>query len=155
MQSAIGWGICCWVSLALGPQGSRAADGHSYAHPEHVRVRHVHLDLEVDFDRQRLRGQATLTVERTSPDDTQPLILDSRKLQIDKVETSTEGKAFEATSFKVGREDEILGAAVTVRLPAKAKLIRVTYATGPQASGLQWLNRDQTSGKTHPFLFTQ
>src|SRR4051812_24951353 len=155
MRAGIGWSLWLWAGVAFAQPGNRPADVHSHAHPEHVRVRHVHLDLEVDFDRQRLRGQATLTVERTSPDDTQPLILDSRKLQIDKVETSTEGKAFEATSFKVGREDEILGAAVTVRLPTKAKLIRVTYATGPQASGLQWLNRDQTSGKTHPFLFTQ
>src|SRR3954470_15551502 len=155
MRSAIGWGICCWVSLALGPQGSRAADAHSYAHPEHVRVRHVDLDLEVDFDRQRLRGQAMLTVERTSSDDKQPLVLDSRKLQIATVETSADGKDFTPGRFQVGKEDEILGAAVTVTLPAKVTAVRIHYATGPEASGLQWLGREQTSGKQHPFLFTQ
>src|SRR5437773_4410608 len=94
MRSAIGWAMFFWATLALDPQGSRAADGHSHARPEHVRVRHVDLDLEVDFDRQRLRGQATLTVERTSQDDKQPLVLDSRKLQIATVETSADGKDF-------------------------------------------------------------
>src|SRR5258708_31358771 len=94
MRSAIGWGILFWASLALGLQGMRAADGHSHARPEHVRVRHVDLDLEVDFDRQRLRGVVTLTVERTSQDDKQPLVLDSRKLQIATVETSADGKDF-------------------------------------------------------------
>ena len=72
MRAGIGLALLFWAGAGSAPQGTRAADPHSYARPEHVRVRHVHLDLEVDFDRQRLRGQATLTVERTSKDDRQP-----------------------------------------------------------------------------------
>ncbi|MFO0845645.1 MAG: M1 family metallopeptidase [Gemmataceae bacterium] len=131
------------------------ADVHSYARPEHVRVRHVDLDLTVDFDRQRLHGHATLTVERTSKDEKQPLVLDSRQLQIDKVEISTDGKRFEAARVEVGKEDEVLGSPVTVVLPPAAKTVRVHYATGPRASGLQWLGREMTAGKKRPFLFTQ
>src|SRR5262249_47448711 len=94
-------------------------------------------------------------VERTSADTSQPLVLDSRGLQIEKVESSTDGKAFEAARFEVGRDDPILGAPITVTLPAKVRSVRVHYATGPQASGLQWLPREQTSSKKYPFLFTQ
>lgn len=131
------------------------ADVHSYSHPEHVRVRHVDLDLEVDFDRQRLHGSATLAVKRTSADAKQPLVLDSRKLLIEKVEASADGSEFASTRFEVGKEDPILGSPITVTLPDRVKAVRIYYATGPDASGLQWLSREMTAGKKYPFLFTQ
>ncbi|MFO0811546.1 MAG: M1 family aminopeptidase [Gemmataceae bacterium] len=146
--------LCCCVA-ALARLSVQAADVHSYARPDHVRVRHVDLDLDVDFAAQRLRGTATLTVERTSKDATQPLVLDSRKLAIEKVETSADGKAFAPGRFAVGPEDAILGSPVTIPLPANATAVRIHYATGPQASGLQWLTREMTAAKRQPFLFTQ
>jgi aminopeptidase N len=155
MRSAAGWGLFFCAALGPGQPAACPADLHSHARPEHVRVRHVDLDLEVNFDRQKLRGTATLSVERTSNDPKQPLVLDSRKLQIDRVETSVDGKAFAPGRFQVGKEDPILGAAVTVALPAQVKAVRIHYATGRGASGLQWLTREMTAGKKHPFLFTQ
>src|SRR5262245_41603991 len=155
MRAAVGLGLFVWAGLGLGRPAARGADVHSYARPEHVRVRHVDLDLEVDFDRQRLRGHATLAVERTSGDRTQPLVLDSRQLRIERVETSADGKDFRAGRFEVGKEDEVLGSPVTVALPAEVKSVRVHYATDPRASGLQWLGREMTAGKKYPFLFTQ
>ena len=155
MRPAFTIGLFCWASAAFGLSHTRAADVHSYARPEQVRVWHVDLDLEVDFARQRLQGHATLTVERVSRDATQPLVLDSRKLQIDKVEISTDGATFTPGRFSLGKEDDILGQAVTVPLPEKANTVRVHYATGAGASGLQWLTREMTAGKRHPFLFTQ
>jgi leukotriene-A4 hydrolase len=155
MRSVVARAVWFWLLVGLTPYFARAADLHSHARPEHVRVRHLDLDLEVDFGRQRLHGLATLAVERTSKDERQPLILDSRKLRIEKVESSPDGAAFAPTPFEVGKEDEILGSPVTVTLPAKAKAVRIHYATGPQASGLQWLGRELTAGKRHPFLFTQ
>src|SRR4051812_8239797 len=110
------------IAVAFASPAS-AADVHSYAHPEHVRLRHVDLDLTVDFDRQRLHGAATLAVERTSADATQPLVLDSRGLQIERVETSANGTDFRPTRFEVGKDDAILGAPVTVTLPANATAV--------------------------------
>ncbi len=88
------------VSLCIGlPGAAGQVDVHSHGRPDQVRVRHVDLDLEVDFDRQRIHGHATLTVERMSKDDKQPLVLDSRKLKIEKVETSADGMDFEPGRF--------------------------------------------------------
>src|SRR5262245_36836039 len=51
-------------------------DVHSYSNPEQIRVKHVDLDLETNFDRKILHGTATLTVERIAPSDL--LKLDTR-----------------------------------------------------------------------------
>jgi leukotriene A-4 hydrolase/aminopeptidase len=134
---------------------ARERDLHSNSNPEHVRVRHIDLNLDVDFERQAIRGIVTLTVERTSSDLKQALILDTRDLRISKVETSTDGKAFASAPFQIGKTDPMLGAALTVSLPEKVQYVRITYATGVRASGLQWLQREQTVTKKQPFLYTQ
>lgn len=132
-----------------------ARDVHSYANPAEARVRHIDLDLEVLFDQKILKGTSTLTVERSSPTSDQSLILDTRDLNITKAETSLDGEKFTETTFKLGSADKILGAPLTIALPANATRVRIEYSTSPQASGLQWLSPDQTAGKKHPFIFSQ
>jgi leukotriene-A4 hydrolase len=130
-------------------------DVHSYANPEHVRVRHVDLDITTDFDAQVIRGSATLKVERTSTDKTRPLRLDTHGLKIEDVEASTDGKTFAKAEYNLDKEDPILGRALTIQLPEAVQAVRVKYATGPKAAALQWLTPAQTAGKKHPLLFTQ
>ena len=130
-----------------------AQDYHSYANPSAVRVTHVDLDWDVLFDQRILKGSAILTVERASQ--TEPLILDTRDLRIEKVETSANGTTYSAAMFSVGASDKILGAPLTIPLPAGANRVRIQYSTSPGASGLQWLAPAQTAGKKDPFMFTQ
>src|SRR6185369_15412739 len=130
-----------------------AQDYHSYSNPAAVRVRHVDLDWDVVFEQKILKGSATLTIERISPNE--PLILDTRDLKIDKVETSADGARYEVGTFKLGDSDKFLGAPLTIPLPAKATRVRIFYSTSPGASGLQWLDPAQTAGKKDPFVFTQ
>lgn len=130
-----------------------AQDVHSYANPSAVRVRHIDLDWNVLFDQKILKGTATLTVDRASQ--TEPLILDTRDLQIERVETSINGSVYSPGTFTLGTSDKILGAPLTIPLPAKATRVRVHYSTSPNASGVQWLTPAQTAGKRDPFMFTQ
>ena len=132
-----------------------AEDVHSYSNPQQVKVTNIDLDWNVLFDKKMLQGTATLSVERTSNDKNAPLILDTRDLKIEKVETSDNGKSFKGTTFKVGETDKILGAPLTIQLPEDAKSVRVFYSTSPNASGLQWLTPEQTAGKKSPFMFSQ
>ena len=134
-----------------------AQDTHSYSNPQAVRVRHVDLDWNVLFDKKILRGTATLTVERIPPITTRlgNLILDTRDLTIEKVETSTSGINYDQTQFKLGAADKILGAPLSVTLPSGTKFVRIHYATSPNASGLQWLAPEQTAGKKQPYMFSQ
>lgn len=130
-------------------------DAHSYSNPEHLRVRHVDLSLDILFDQKIIKGTAVLSVERTSSDHTQPLVLDTRGLQIEKTELSTDGATYASAAFKLGTTDPILGTPLTIAVPENIRNVRVTYSTGPEASALQWLAPEQTAGKQHPFLFTQ
>lgn len=132
-----------------------AEDVHSYSNPQAVRVRHVELDWNVLFDRKILQGTATLTVERGTNAQNAPLILDTRDLRIEKVETANGGNNYQTTEFNVGATDKILGAPLTVQLPASANRVRISYSTSPNASGLQWLTPEQTAGKKTPFMFSQ
>lgn len=128
-------------------------DHHSYSNPEQVRVARVELDLDVSFERKSLEGSATLVLKREGPGT--ELILDTRDLNIEAVETSGPSGEFTAAAFELGDSDPILGAPLTIALSSGAERVRIHYATSPGASGLQWLSPAQTAGKKHPFLFTQ
>jgi leukotriene-A4 hydrolase len=138
------------------PNSSRSAttDFHSYSNPNDIKVRHLDLDLGVDFEQKILKGTAVLTLERVSQKNS-VLILDTRALNISKVEASEEGRSFNDTEFTLGSSDPVLGAPLTIRLPESATRVRIHYSTSPGASGLQWLGPQQTAGKREPFLFTQ
>jgi leukotriene A-4 hydrolase/aminopeptidase len=145
------------VALNQSP-GSRPGavkDAHSYSNPQEIRVRHLDLDWEVDFNKKVLNGVAVLSFERAAESDHAQLILDTRALTVSKVEASADGKSFAETRFTLGPSDPILGAPLTIQLPDKANSVRIRYSTSPSASGLQWLEPAQTAGKKHPFVFTQ
>lgn len=129
-------------------------DLHSYSNPDEIVVKHVSLDLTVDFGEKALRGFVTLAVERKSQG-TPPLVLDTRQLSVTRVETSSDGGAFSETAFEMGAADSILGAPLRVTVPEGATHVRVHYSTAPAASGLQWLEPAQTAGKKQPFLYSQ
>ncbi len=128
-------------------------DVHSFSEPDRVLVRHVDLDLTVDFERRILRGTAALRFERVDPA-ADRLVLDTRGLDVASAETGRDGR-WTPARFDLGPADSILGSALTIPLPAGSDAVRIRYATRPTASGLQWLTPAQTAGKRHPFLFSQ
>jgi len=131
-----------------------AHDIHSYSNPDLVRVRHLNLDLNVVFEQQTIQGTAVLTVEQFGHDAKQ-LILDSRALQIDETEVSSDGLKYRESRFSIGTADKILGAPLRIDIAPDTKFVRIRYSTDPTATALQWLAPEQTAGKQHPFLYTQ
>ena len=134
--------------------GGSRNDLHSYANPGEIRVTHVALDLDVSFEGRRLAGAALLSIDRLAADANR-LVVDTRDLTIRRVEVRDSRGDFSQTAFELGNGDPILGAPLSIPVPADAGAVRVHYATSPGASGLQWLDPPQTAGKLHPFLFTQ
>ncbi|HYH06344.1 MAG TPA: M1 family metallopeptidase [Thermoanaerobaculia bacterium] len=124
-------------------------DIHSFARPEEAVVRHLVLDLDVDFERRRLSGSATLQLDKAP--DARELVLDTNGLTIDRV-TLDDGS--EAT-FTSGEAKAFLGRALTIALKPETKSVKIDYAASPDAAAVQWLSPEQTAGGKHPFLFTQ
>ncbi|MFM2124126.1 MAG: hypothetical protein RL328_577, partial [Acidobacteriota bacterium] len=67
----------------------------------------------------------------------------------------SDGDKFAPTQWTIGDRDAILGSPLTISLPQGTKLVRVSYASRPTATGLQWLGPAQTAGKAQPYLFSQ
>ncbi|MBU6122078.1 M1 family metallopeptidase [Hymenobacter siberiensis] len=128
------------------------ADPHSYAGDSPVRVRHLALALAVDFDQHTLAG--TVTWHLANPGAATALVLDTRDLSIEAVETLDATGRATPTAFTLGPPDAILGQALRVALPPTATAVHIRYRTAPHAAALQWLAPEQTAG-TEPFLFTQ
>ncbi len=119
-------------------------DIHSFGNPQESQVRHVDLNLTVDFDGKRLRGVAKLKLDPAG----RRLKLDTRDLTVRRVNGASSG-------FRLGERDKHLGAALEIDLAEGAREAVIEYETSPEATGLQWLTPEQTAGRRHPFLFSQ
>ena len=136
-----------------------AHDYFSFANTSEFTTSHLELDLTVDFEKEQLRGSVVLHMERLDPLAT-TVILDSRGLEIDSVNLSIADMPALPVEFAIGEADPVLGSPLTISLPADIEInsdftIRIEYATGPNASALQWLPPELTAGGKHPFMFTQ
>ncbi|SDK53796.1 M1 family metallopeptidase [Microbulbifer yueqingensis] len=128
-------------------------DYHSFANTGDYRVEHLDLDLKVDFGRKVLEGEAVLDFKRLTKKNP-PLVLDTRDLKIEQVRAG-HGSELKPVKFSLGETDPDLGTPLKIQLPKNATRVAIQYETSPGASGVQWLEPQQTAGGEHPFLFTQ
>ncbi|CAB3234846.1 unnamed protein product [Arctia plantaginis] len=129
-------------------------DPSSFSRPELAIIRHISLALNVDFEKRVLNGEATLTFDVLK--DIDDLILDASNLKIHSIES--EGGS--QLQYKLGENVPNFGSKLTILLPKQATIderlkIKIKYTTDPSASALQWLDAAQTSGKKHPYMFSQ
>ncbi|GAB5574118.1 leukotriene A-4 hydrolase isoform X1 [Prionailurus iriomotensis] len=130
-------------------------DTCSLASPASVcRTKHLHLRCSVDFTRRVLTGTAALTVQ-SQEDNLRSLILDTKDLTIEKVVINGQD-----VKYALGERQSYRGSPMEISLPiALSKnqevVIEISFETSPKSSALQWLTPEQTSGKEHPYLFSQ
>ncbi len=132
----------------------QVVDEHSYAEPDKVRTTDLALDLAIDFGKKQIAGTATYTLEWLDKAATQ-LVLDTRDLEIQKAEGLGADGQWRALQFALAGKDKVLGSKLTIDAPDRPAQVRVTYATSPAASGLQWLEPSMTEGKQQSFMFSQ
>ncbi len=126
-------------------------DPHSFSQPEVTRVKHLNLDLNINFDQKMIEGTACYDLEAKHGNE---LILDNMGLHIVEVQLEENGKS-ELAKFKVDTIHPILGSAIRIPINPSTQIVCVRYSTGDNAKALQWLPKEQTQSKRFPFLFTQ
>ena len=130
------------------------ADSSSNANVKAFVTKHLVLDLTANFERRTLAGTVELQLERRDPAATE-LVLDTRDLMIQNAEAAVGKGEWVATAFRLDAATPAFGSALRITMPTGADRARITYASSPDARGLQWLTPAQTAGRTHPFLFSQ
>jgi leukotriene-A4 hydrolase len=122
---------------------------------EEVRWQSLHLELTVDFDACTLSGSAQMAVEVLASGATE-FVLDTKDLKIESIKCDGSD-----SEFKVDPTHEHFGEALRIPVPSlKQKAgdrfdVTIAYSTSPEAGACQWLPKEQTANKKHPYLFTQ
>src|SRR5690606_974346 len=123
-------------------------DAHSFAKPDEAVVKHLDLDIKVDFDIRQISGKASWTIENLSGGN--EIIFDTRDLQITRITLDDDEKEAEYT---LGQKVDHLGQALQVTIEPNTMKVNIYYSNSPEAAAVQWLDPRQTAGKK--FLFTQ
>jgi len=147
--------LCLFLSCqkkeaAIDKKTSTTKDEHSYAQPEKAIVKHLDLDIKVDFDTQTISGKASWTIDNSSKGN--EIIFDENTLNIVKVTLGDEEKP---TQFKLGNAVEYHGKPLQITIEPNTTKVNIYYNTTKDAIALQWLKPEQTADKKHPFLFSQ
>jgi leukotriene-A4 hydrolase len=130
------------------PAQVRTSDPHTFANPDVAVVKHLSLDLTVDFQKNILFGNAKLDIKVDS--NANEIILDTRDLKIERVlADNSEAK------FILGDSVPFMGRALKIPITPQTKSVTVFYSSTPGAAAVQWLTPEQTAGGKSPFLFTQ
>jgi len=127
-----------------------AKDTHTFSNPDSAVVKHLDLDIKVDFDTQTISGKASWTIDNLSKG--KEIILDENTLNIQKV---TLGDDEKTTTFKLGEEVKYHGKPLHIQIEPNTTKVNIYYNTTKDAIALQWLIPEQTADKKHPFLFSQ
>lgn len=126
-------------------------DAHSYSNLDEINTKHLHLDLEVDFDNKTIYGIARHQLVNKGTD---TAIFDIKGIEINRVTIGPKGRE-KNTDYVIGKEDHILGAPLSVKVDSKTTFVNIYYKTTTKSSALDWLDPILTSGKKHPYLYTQ
>lgn len=126
-------------------------DAHSYANLNEIKTKHIHLDLEVDFENKSIYGVARHEMINNNAD---TAIFDIKGLEINRVTIGKKGNESN-TDYVIGKEDPILGAPLSVKIDSNTTFVNIYYKTTKDSDALDWLDPILTNGKKHPYLYTQ
>jgi leukotriene-A4 hydrolase len=131
-------------------QNQTTKDSHSFSNPAEAVVKHLDLDIKVDFDSQTISGVASWTIDNTSKGN--EIIFDENTLNITRV---TLGNDEKETQYKLGDSVEFHGKPLCITIEPNTTKVNIYYNTTKDGVALQWLKPEQTADKRKPFVFSQ
>ena len=138
--------------MALSP-----GDPNSHSRPDIHKSESLHFDWDIDFQQKKVSGETTVKFQRIKDD--KILLLDVNMLDIEWVKYSEdEGANQKKLSFTVGLHG-CCGSKLEVFLPESTTSshfsLTLRHSSAPESPALLWMDKQQTSGKKHPFVFSQ
>ncbi len=124
-------------------------DTHTFSSKSDVRVEHLSLDINVNFESKIIEGIAKYSINKNHSDDT--IHLDIKGISIIDVVNSVTN---EKLNYAILEKDKVKGEDLAINVK-DVNSISIQYKTSNDAAALQWLNAEQTADKKHPFLYTQ
>jgi leukotriene-A4 hydrolase len=122
---------------------------HSFTRPNKAVVKHLNLNIEVDFQNKIISGTANYDIQVAQGENR--IVFDTRNLDIKRILVDS----VETKNWWLGPEKPFMGVALEIEVTDSSNLVSIEYATTDGAEALQWLSPQQTAGKEQPFLFTQ
>jgi len=123
---------------------------HSFSNVDQIHTKHLSLELDVNFNNKTLYGIARHEMDNHGSD---TAIFDIKALEIQKV---TIGRGDEReTDFIIGKNDELLGQPLFVKIKKDTKFINIYYKTTEETEALDWLDPKLTAGRKFPFMYSQ
>lgn len=118
-------------------------------------TRHTAASYDIDFEQRKLKGGVVLTLESLTDKESKEIVLDTSFLSISDVKVN--GKA---AKWTVKDRMEPYGSPLTVTLEegianGEKVEVAVTLETTENCTALQWMTKEQTSNKKHPYMFSQ
>jgi aminopeptidase N len=126
-------------------------DAHSFSNLGRIKTKHLHLDLDVNFENKTIYGVARHEMINKGTD---TAIFDIKGLSIQKVTLGDKNLEVN-TDYVIGTEDSILGAPLFVKINKDVTKINIYYQTTENSEALDWLAPELTKGKKFPYLYTQ
>ncbi|CDU23791.1 related to leukotriene-A4 hydrolase [Sporisorium scitamineum] len=130
-------------------------DIHTHAKVADYKPVHLHLDWSIDWEARTISGRVAHVIELIQPGLTS-ITLDASYLKINLVHV--EGNKVD---YSLGTQRGTLGAPLQIPIPSSINKkgdkvhIDIDYTTTDHCTALGWLTKQQTAGKTNPFLYSQ
>lgn len=125
-------------------------DIHSFSKPNEAVINHLDWKANINFEDKTIEATANYKIE--VQEGVESITLDIKELQIKSI---TDLGSNQALPYNIEEPIEHLGSALIIEVTNATSSISIDYSTSTDAEALQWLSPVQTSGKKHPFLFTQ
>lgn len=121
---------------------------HSFSNIEDVTTSHLDWKVSVDFEKKQIYGVAIWNFANKK--NANEINFDIYDLSIKNVQVN--GKV---VKYSISDVDSNFGQGLSIPIHAGDSVVSIEYHTGANATSLQWLAPEQTSGKKLPYLFTQ
>ena len=134
---------------------SFSKDVNTFSNYEIIKQTKLEANFNIDFDNKVIHGK--IKIYFTALKDGEVIVLDTRALSINSVIDSDTGEELE---FIIDNQYELDANGVPLKIYKEYSkgdniALVITYDTTDGGSAVQFLDKEQTTGKEYPFMFTQ